>query len=116
MAMRPIPGFPDYAACDEGHVWRVTRPHSTRWVNISLPYKMKAKLSPKRKYPYLSLTLMNPDGEPISRRVNRLVATAWHGPPPFANAEAAHIDGDRVNNRPSNLRWSTPVENYADKR
>ena len=44
--------------------------------------------------------------------VHRLVAHAFHGPPP---AEAAwqvnHIDGNSGNNRPDNLEWVTPSQN-----
>lgn len=46
---------------------------------------------------------------------HRAVCEAWHGPPPFAGAHAAHWDGDKANNHYSNLRWATPAENAADQ-
>ena len=45
-----------------------------------------------------------------------LVVLAFLGPPPFPGAHAAHFDGDKLNNRLSNLRWASPAENEADKR
>lgn len=39
---------------------------------------------------------------------------AFHGPP-FPGAEAAHINGNRGDDRPENLRWATKKENRDDK-
>jgi hypothetical protein len=44
-------------------------------------------------------------------KVHRLVAEAFHGPPPFDDAVAMHLDENAANNRPSNLRWGTQKEN-----
>lgn len=46
--------------------------------------------------------------------VNRLVCQAFHGEP-FLNAEAAHNNGNRLDNRPSNLRWASPKGNNGDR-
>lgn len=46
---------------------------------------------------------------------NRLICEAFHGAPPFDGAHSAHFDGDKLNNRASNLRWATAVENAADR-
>ena len=46
-----------------------------------------------------------------SERVHRIVATAFHGEPPTNEHVVDHIDTNRVNNRPSNLRWLTRLEN-----
>lgn len=45
--------------------------------------------------------------------VHRLVASAFHGPAPSPLHHVDHIDRDRSNNRPANLRWVTPAENLA---
>lgn len=44
-------------------------------------------------------------------RVHRIVATAFHGPAPSEQHVVDHIDTNRQNNRPENLRWLTKLEN-----
>ena len=43
--------------------------------------------------------------------VHRIVATAFHGEPPAKQLVVDHIDTNRMNNRPENLRWVTKLEN-----
>ena len=49
--------------------------------------------------------------EIASVRVHRIVATAFHGVPPTKEHVVDHIDTNRQNNRPENLRWVTKLEN-----
>lgn len=49
--------------------------------------------------------------EIASVRVHRIVATAFHGDPPTPQHVVDHIDTNRRNNRPENLRWLTRLEN-----
>lgn len=51
----------------------------------------------------------------IQRKVHRLVAREFIGPPPFENAEVAHKDGVRTNNSVDNLRWDTRAGNQKDR-
>ena len=44
-------------------------------------------------------------------RVHRIVATAFHGDAPSDQHVVDHIDTNRQNNRPDNLRWVTKLEN-----
>ena len=44
-------------------------------------------------------------------RVHRIVATAFHGEPPTKEHVVDHIDTNKRNNRPENLRWVTRLEN-----
>ena len=44
-------------------------------------------------------------------RVHRIVATAFHGEAPSDQHVVDHIDTNRQNNRPENLRWLTHLEN-----
>lgn len=49
--------------------------------------------------------------EMCGERVHRIVAFAFHGEPPAAGYVVDHIDTNRRNNRPENLRWLTKLEN-----
>ncbi len=44
-------------------------------------------------------------------RVHQVVCTAFHGPEPQPHMVVDHIDTNRCNNRPENLRWFTRLEN-----
>lgn len=59
-------------------------------------------------YRYVSL------GTGIAKRVNRLVLIAFHGKPRKGD-EAAHQDGDKLNNRSDNLKWMTTTENNRQR-
>jgi hypothetical protein len=43
--------------------------------------------------------------------VHRIIATAFHGVPPTKEHVVDHIDTNKRNNRPENLRWVTRLEN-----
>lgn len=49
--------------------------------------------------------------EIAGQRVHRIVAFAFHGNPPTNQHVVDHIDTNRRNNRPENLRWLTRLEN-----
>ncbi len=49
--------------------------------------------------------------EIASVRIHRIVATAFHGEPPTKEHVVDHIDTNKKNNRPENLRWVTRFEN-----
>lgn len=49
--------------------------------------------------------------EIASVRIHRIVATAFHGQPPTIEHVVDHIDTNKQNNRPKNLRWVTRLEN-----
>lgn len=48
-------------------------------------------------------------------RVHRLVAYAFIGVPPTTKHEVRHFDGNKQNNRHSNLSWGTRKDNEQDK-
>jgi HNH endonuclease len=50
-----------------------------------------------------------------THKIARLVAEAFHGPPPFDDAVAMHLDENAANNRPENIRWGTQKENLNAK-
>ncbi len=49
--------------------------------------------------------------EIASVRIHRIVATAFHGKSPTKEHVVDHIDTNKQNNRPDNLRWVTRLEN-----
>lgn len=65
-------------------------------------------------YPQVGISLGS-RGRRLTRKVHRLVLEAFVGPPPSPKHQAAHRDGDMLNNVVTNLRWATAKENIADK-
>jgi hypothetical protein len=57
--------------------------------------------------------LLSKENSATPRTVHGLVCETFHGPRP-AGCWVAHNNGDRADNRASNLRWATPTENAAD--
>lgn len=49
-----------------------------------------------------------------SKKVHQLVCLAFNGTKPTGAECVRHLDGDRFNNKPDNLRWGTNKENAAD--
>lgn len=47
-------------------------------------------------------------------RVHQIVATAFHGTPEYSTMVVDHIDTNKCNNRPENLRWLTRLENVLN--
>lgn len=45
-------------------------------------------------------------------QIHRLIAAAWHG---SSELQIRHLDGDKLNNRPENLKHGTAQENAADR-
>lgn len=70
--------------------------------------------APSRLYLYLSVRLLGADGRYSTHYVHTLVLEAFGGRRPHG-MEVCHCDGDRQNNRFTNLRWDTRSGNHADK-
>ncbi len=102
---RDVPGFPGYRVGSDGTVWSFRSSASWR----------KLKPCPNSRG-YLSVTLCSGTRkDKHTQRVNRLVLLAFSGIRPDGK-EAAHLDGNKSNNRISNLAWKTHTENIADKK
>lgn len=87
-----------YSVRDNGAVFRYpldgkrTRPTDNNWTF--------GKLNSKTGYLEIA-----------SVRIHRIVATAFHGQPITKEHVVDHIDTNKQNNRPDNLRWVTRLEN-----
>ena len=102
---KPIPGYKGYEASDLGRVrsWR------GRWGRTE-PRLLALRLS--NGYP--GVGLYKDDGvSRDARSVHSLVAQAFIGPRP-EGYEVRHLNGDRTDNRLSNLAYGTPSENKLD--
>lgn len=83
----------------------------TNYRGMNIPKKMK----PRKICGYLSLGLESPDSTPDNRKqkickIHRLVAEAFI-PNPDNKPCVNHIDGNKLNNKVSNLEWCTVQEN-----
>lgn len=105
----PVPGFEHlYEVSDHGRVRSLDRvAGSGRYSR-----RVRGRVLTTGGLPYRAVGLCR-DGDHITRRIHRLVALAFLGPQPEGH-EVAHNDGDKLNNRASNLRWATRASNVAD--
>lgn len=56
------------------------------------------------------------DGESARELVHRLVLTTFTGPPPNADSQVRHRDGNPQNNAVANLAWGDQSDNWNDRR
>lgn len=107
---REVAGFPDYEVNTAGLVrsWRPVGRYL--W-----PRKAPILLRPGRAPGQYPIVVLTRDGKTKkTRAIHRLVLEAFAGPCP-RGMEACHNNGDREDNRLSNLRWDTRKNNHADK-
>jgi hypothetical protein len=102
---KPIPGYPGYEASSLGRVRSFCRKKGGEPLVLS-PQKMTSG--------YLKLTL-RVQGASRQHAIHRLILSAFSGES-FQGAEAAHLNGNRHDNRAENLAWTTPRENRFHKR
>lgn len=91
--MKPIPGIDGYHATYQGSIYG---PRGKRVLRVG-------------NSGYLQLTI-NINGENKTFLAHRLVASAFHGVRPL---QVNHKNGDKEDNRPSNLEWVTASDNCA---
>lgn len=100
---RSVPGYEGlYIVSDDGRVRNMygltlrpaTKPSGYLFVSLSRPVNNKR--------------------EKTWHHVHRLIAEAFL-PNPENKSEVDHIDGDKTNNKVSNLRWATKLENTHDE-
>ena len=89
---RDIPRYSNYQINEDGDVWsklsgKIMRTH------ISSGYKY--------------LRLLNDANRSVVEGVHRLMALAFLGDPPDESHVVNHKDGDKLNNNPKNIEWTT---------
>ena len=78
---------------------------------LRLPIDTKRPRPTDNKWTFGKLNNKTGYLEIASVRIHRIVATAFHGEPPSKEHVVDHIDTNKQNNRPDNLRWLTRLEN-----
>jgi hypothetical protein len=100
---RPIPAFAGfYEASDHGRIRRVAKGRGTRGNTVLRPQQNTSG------YEKVNLSVQN---HKFQRLVHALVAEAFLGPRPPARNTVNHRDGQKTNNRPSNLEYVTYARN-----
>jgi hypothetical protein len=109
----PRPLYSDwYDVSSDGRVRSWFRKHPMLRLRSDEPRILMPKLS-QRGYPEVTFKI---GGRQKTVRISRLVAEAFHGPPPHQKSQAAHLNGDSKDNRWNNLMWATPKQNSEHKR
>jgi hypothetical protein len=108
MKWKEIPDWPVYEVSDTGRVRR-------KLIGLrGSPAVERIPYITTNGYPYISLRQPG-DKKGRAIAVSRLVLMAFVGLPPTEDHQAAHGDGDPLNNNLSNLRWATHSENQMDR-
>jgi hypothetical protein len=97
--MMTHPDFPRYRVTPDGRVFSL---------------RSKRFLKPQRMGEYLGLMITHANGQIVKRYMHRLVLEAAVGPCP-PGMEGRHINGNRHDNRATNLIWGTHSRNERDK-
>ena len=114
---RDVIGATGYEVSNYGRVrswkWPIRKPSNQWVVRKELGFRiLKQDKRGKQGYLYVNLAY---DGIGLKKKnVNVLVLESFVGERPN-NQQAAHNDGNPVNNKLNNLRWDTPAGNNADK-
>ncbi len=102
---RPIPGLDGYDADTLGRIWRTKGKRRNFQAHVLNPAV--------GAHGYFTVRVFI-GTKGITKSVHSLVTRAFHGER-LPGCESCHRNGDRHDNRPSNLRWGTSKENTADR-
>ena len=102
----PIQGYPGYEVSDQGKI------RSDRYCSLQGFTKIKQPIA--NAHGYLHIQLFK-DKKPKNLTVASLVASHFK-PPPSVDSKIVHKDGNKQNNRVSNLEWKPLQKNRQPKR
>lgn len=103
-----VPGFPGYAVGDDGSVYSSWE--KGRWHRRTFHWRRLATPPSSDGYPRFNMGL---GGKKRHTKVHNLVMAVFVGPKP-AKLVVRHLDGNKANNRLSNLAYGTYQENSQD--
>jgi len=107
--LRPIPGFPNYMAGDDGSLWSPYRRGNGRKL-----FELR-KMSPTlARTGYYVQQLITEDGQMKLVYVHAMILLAFVGQRPDG-FHCCHNNGVKTDCRPSNLRWDTIKSNVHDR-
>lgn len=98
--------FPDYKVLPDGTVWSL----GSNWRGYG-PRQLTAH---PNSGGYLRVRMGSGELRK-SAMVHKLVAEAFIGPKPSPVHQVRHLNGNKTDNRASNLAWGTAAENAADR-
>lgn len=108
---KDIPECPEYQISDLGNV-RSCKPYGNTHARSGAWRPIKQHmLTPKRVYRYFGA---NVAGRKVQKLIHRTVLEAFRGPSP--GMDAAHLNGNPLDNRLENLVWATRKENMEHSR
>lgn len=107
---KEIPGFPRYYAGSDGEIYSRNYKKNK---NIT-PVELRKLSYGRQRLGYHIVNLKLDDNSHNMCRVHVLICTAFHGARPMG-MQCSHLDDDKENNRPENLKWETDSENKKRK-
>jgi len=109
---RWIPSLPGYCGGSDGSLWTHLHCHGLRKIVESRDgWSRLEPMANPRGYLFVRLKF---EGRTRAFMVHCLVLEAFSGPCP-PGLQCRHLDGNRKNNRITNLKWGTPQENADDR-
>jgi hypothetical protein len=97
--MLEIPGYSKYFIDGNGYIFSIRQSNELRQLSTGPSgYGLKVFLVPDH----------SSKGHTV--QVHDLVCLTYHGPRPTLEHKVFHLDRNRMNNRPENLKWSEPGE------
>lgn len=110
---KEVPGYPGYFVDVDGNVWTTKR----KGGNDRTAGRRGAPvlLAARRTQDGYVIVGLDRNGHNVNRLVHRLVLEAFVGACPDGMEACHYPDSDKSNNRLTNLRWDTHVENIRDR-